>query len=123
MKIDYLIRKEGELSTYHEEKLPLMSNPKQRKQLIRIEHRILEATDYRSLVRMLEVKPLDPATGLKEIKVDQLRVLHFLFVDETVVLLGIFLKKTQETPNLVIQKNNTRIKEYLRMHHGKPSHD
>ncbi len=123
MKIDYLIRKEGELSTYHEEKLPLSSNPKQRKQLIRIEHRILEAMDYPSLVRMLEIKSLDATTGLKEIKLDQLRVLHFLFVNETIVLLGVFLKKSQETPGLIIEKNNKRINEYLRMHHGKPSHD
>ena len=116
-----MVEKEGELSTYHEDKLLLVSNRKANKQMIRIERRIEEAENYSMLSKLFEIKGLDSKTGLKEIKVDRLRVLHFAYLDKTIVLLGVFLKKTQKTPPNIIEKNNARIKKYRETHNEKPS--
>lgn len=116
-----MIEKEGELSTYHEDKLLLVSNRKANKQMIRVERRIEEAENYNALSQMFEIKNLDSKTGLKEIKLDQLRVLHFAYLDKTIVLLGVFLKKSQKTPPSIIERNNTRIARYKETHHEKPS--
>lgn len=112
MFLDYLIEKEGELSTYYQEKFLLLSDRKVSKQILRIERWVEEAEDYRELVKRLEVKPLDPKTGLKEIILDRIRVLHFWEHGNVIVFLGVFLKKTQETPPRIIEQNNKRIEKY-----------
>ena len=112
MFLDYLIEKEGELSTYYQEKFLLLSDRKVSKQILRLEEWVREAEDYRELARRLEIKTLDSKTGLKEIKLDRIRVLHFWEHGNVIVFLGIFLKKTQQTPPGIIAENNKRIKKY-----------
>lgn len=121
MEIDYLVEKEGELSTYHEEKILLVCNRKVNKQIIQIERRISEAENYAALSKTLEIKNLDSETGLKEAKLDRLRVLHFVYLDKRIVLLGIFLKKSRKTPPGIIARNKARIAKYKGSNNEKPS--
>lgn len=119
MKVEFLIYPNSKIATYFQDKYEYSSsNKKYDKQYLRIEQRIEEAENYDELVKMLEIKLLDHETGLREIKLDQLRVIHCIYDGDTIVLLGTFIKKTQKTPQKVINKNNQRIKDFNEMKQG-----
>lgn len=115
MDFDYLCKNKDELSTYSEEQYKCsLSNSKLDKKYQKINKTILEVEDYAELVQKFEIKTLDHKTGLKELKLDKIRVVHFLYLGNTFVFLGTFIKKSKKTPPSEIDKNNQRIKEYLR---------
>ena len=122
MYIDYLIEKEGDLSTYHKDKIKLIRDPAVRKRLIRVEDAIEHSKEYKELVNRFEIKMLDSQTRLAEIKIDRLRVLHVLIKGETIVLLGVFMKKTQKTPRGIMAENNQRIAKYEEKAHEQQNH-
>ena len=115
MKCGYLIKNKDGLSTYFEERLECSeSNSKFDKQYLRIDLRVSEAKDYAELTKMFEIKVLDSKTGLRELKLDKIRCIHFLYLNNTFVFLGTFIKKTGKTPPNEINKNNERINEYIK---------
>lgn len=120
MKIDYLfMNQDDELSTYYEEQLNCLTINGNAKRYERIKIAIDESENYSTLVKRLKVKLLDSKTGLKEIIVDKIRALHFVYLDNTVVLLGTFIKETRKTPPNEIKKNNKRIEIYKEKKNGK----
>ena len=120
MKIDYLfMNPDDELSTYYEEQLGCLNIKGNAKRYERIKNIIDDSENYSVLVKRLKVKSLDSKTGLKEIILDKIRALHFIYLDNTVVLLGTFIKETQKTPPKEIEKNNKRIEIYKEQKNGK----
>ena len=113
MKFDFVYH-QNSCSTYFLEKGPICSNSLLNAARYRIvEKDIINAESYLDLVRQYEIKTLDSLTGLKEIKIDRIRVIHFIFNDDTFVFLGTFVKKTRKTPSNETTKNNKRIEQYL----------
>lgn len=108
-----------ELSTYYEEQLDCLHIKGNAKRYERIKTVIDDSVNYSELVKRLKVKTLDSRTGLKEIIVDKIRALHFIYLDNTVVLLGTFIKETKKTPPNEIEKNNKRIEIYKEKKNGK----
>lgn len=120
MKIDYLfMNPNDELSTYYEEQVDCLTKKGNAKRYLRIEKIIDDSKTYQELVSRLKVKPLDSYTGLKEIILDKIRVVHFVYLDNVVVLLGTFIKETKKTPPTQIEKNNNRIILYKEQQNGK----
>lgn len=112
MKKDYVYENGKKLNTYYEDKIDcLNSNPKYALKYERIETYI-ENYSYLELTRKYETKTLDDKTKLKELKLDNIRVLHFYADGDTFVFLGTFIKRTAKTPPGQISKNNKRIKIY-----------
>lgn len=113
MNYGYLIKNKDGLSTYFEERFECSkSNSKLDKQYNRIDQRVAEVEEYVELTKMFEIKVLNSKTGLRELKLDKIRCIHFLYLDNIFVFLGTFVKKTGKTPVNEIEKNNDRIKEY-----------
>ncbi|MBO4667454.1 MAG: type II toxin-antitoxin system RelE/ParE family toxin, partial [Bacilli bacterium] len=77
-----------------------------------IEHTIKEAIDFNYLSSIFEIKMLDPKTKLYELKFQKIRVIHFIYTNNTFVYLGTFIKKTGQTPKQEIEKNTKRIQEF-----------
>lgn len=113
MKFDFVYH-QNSYSTYFLEKGPICSSSIINAARYRVvEKSIANADSYLDLVKQYEIRALDNNTGLKEIKIDRIRVIHFIFNDDTFVFLGTFLKKTRKTPPNEIAKNNKRIEQYL----------
>lgn len=113
MKFDFVYR-DNAYSTYFYEKGQLCHSLNLIGYKFRqIEKDVKESITYADLVKKYEIKTLDHGSGLKELKVDRIRVIHFVYHDDTFVYLGTFLKKTKKTPFGQIVKNNLRIKRYL----------
>lgn len=112
MNIDFVFLNNSDKSTYISDKVSLKLNLQTMKKYDRIERIIEDSEKYSDLVKFFEIKQLDSLTGLMEIKLDKIRVLHFFYDGNTIVLLGTFLKKSKKTPQNIIQKNNLRIKKY-----------
>lgn len=119
MRIDYLFTNQNnELSTYFEDQIDYLKQKGNAKRYVRINMIIEDCKNYSELAKRLEIKNLDSKTGLKEIKLDKIRALHFLYLDNTIVLLGTFIKKTKKCPKEIIEKNNNRIKLYREQKNG-----
>lgn len=113
MKFDF-VYKNNSLSTYFDERGPICSTsyligPRYKQ----VEKDVKDCLNYQELVQRYEIKTLDSTTGLKELKIDRIRVIHFIYHDDTFVYLGTFLKKTRKTPTNEMKKNNSRIQQYL----------
>ena len=122
--MDYFVSNNEKISTFAKEQYECSkSNSKLDKQYNRINGRIIEADDYNELKSMYEIKELDHKTGLKELKMDSIRVIHFLYLDSIFVFLGTFIKKTKKTPQNIIDKNNKRIREYLKQRRIEENND
>ncbi len=120
MKKDYLyVNSDDELSTYYSEQVDCLNIKGNAKRYERIENIIDDSDNYSELVRKLKIKSLDTKTGLKEIILDRIRVIHFVYLDNTLVLLGTFIKSTKKTPPSEIEKNNKRINLYKERKNGK----
>ena len=115
MKYDYYCKDGNEMSTYAEDRSSCsFSNIKLNKQYNRIDQRVADAKDYKNLASEFRIEILDHDTGLRELVLDKIRAIHFLYLDDTFVFLGTFIKKTQKTPPRQIEINNNRLKEYLK---------
>lgn len=113
MQIDFVYR-QNSYSTYFLERGPIcLSSILNAARYRVVEKDIIDAESYLDLVKNYEIKTLDSKTGLKEIKIDRIRVIHFIYKNDTFVFLGTFIKKTRKTPIEQINKNNNRIQNYL----------
>lgn len=117
MNVDFYFKENEELSTYFSERGEMCkSNIKIAFQYRKIEHDIKELTGINELKKRYELTVLDNNTKLTELKYDQIRVIYFVYINETFVYLGTFLKKSGKTPPSRIENNNNRIKSYKETH-------
>jgi len=116
MEYDLYIKEGKTISEYAKEKSDIsFSNKKITMQYLRLEQAIIEASSIAELGKHYEIKMLCSSTGLRELKLNKIRVIHFMYKDKLLVLLGTFHKKTGPTPPKIIKQNNNRIADYIRI--------